>query len=122
MLHRQAGIGFALDDFGTAYSSLSYLKRRRLDQLRIDRAFVRDIPTNPNDASSARSIVALGSRSDSARSPRARRMPPLLLHLRHTAITVDVEPRLLAGLRRQGSIFRCVAPARRAQDGPCRAA
>lgn len=55
------GVGFSLDDFGIGYSSLSYLKRLPLDQLKIDQGFVRDILIDQNDAAIAKMIIALAA-------------------------------------------------------------
>jgi EAL domain-containing protein (putative c-di-GMP-specific phosphodiesterase class I) len=56
---KRVGVSISLDDFGTGFSSLSYLKRFPVDVIKIDQSFVRDIALDPDDALLVSTIISI---------------------------------------------------------------
>jgi EAL domain-containing protein (putative c-di-GMP-specific phosphodiesterase class I) len=57
---RDQGVQLSIDDFGTGYSSMNYLRHFRLDEIKIDRSFVKDLPAQRSDLSIVRAMTMLG--------------------------------------------------------------
>lgn len=57
---RDKGVQLSIDDFGTGYSSMSYLRQFQLDEIKIDRTFVKDLPGQKSDLSIVRAMTMLG--------------------------------------------------------------
>jgi len=96
----QLGIHLALDDFGTGYSSLSHLKRLKVDSLKIDKAFVSDLTTDPDSVKFINSILSLA---------RA-----LNLDVVAEGVETEAQAQALRGLgceRAQGYLFHRAIPA-----------
>jgi EAL domain-containing protein (putative c-di-GMP-specific phosphodiesterase class I) len=61
---KKLGVHLSIDDFGTGYSSMSLIKQFPIDTLKVDRSFVRDVPSDANDCAITKTVIALGKALD----------------------------------------------------------
>ena len=85
---RNIGIGLSMDDFGTGYATLAYLRRYRFDTLKIDRSFIQRIRTNKKDLVIAFSMIQLAHNLDLRTVVEGVETPEQLLSLRRMGCNI----------------------------------
>ena len=79
---RELGVLISIDDFGTGFSSLSYIKHFPIDRLKIDQSFIRDLMSDPSDAAIVQAIISLGDKLNLDVIAEGVETPEQLEHLR----------------------------------------
>jgi diguanylate cyclase (GGDEF)-like protein len=89
MLHelRALGVGIAMDDFGSGYSSLRYLRSFPFDKVKIDRSFIRDLPDQADSISIVSAVVTLCRSLGIATTAEGVETEPQMQHLRDEGCT-----------------------------------
>ncbi len=61
---KELGVRFCIDSFGTGYASIAYLRQLPLDELKIDRSFIRDITVDPKDAKLVQTLITMANQME----------------------------------------------------------
>ena len=103
------GVLVSVDDFGTGYSSMSYLRDFPIDKLKIDRSFINEAMSRPDDASIVRAIVSLAHSlrlkvvAEGVESDRAARIPEVARLRSIPGLSLQPRPAAL-GVRGAGAL------------------
>ena len=106
---KDLGVSLALDDFGTGYCSLSYLKYFPIDALKIDRTFVRDIASDPDNAAITDAIIAMAHGLDMTVVAEGVETPDQAGHLRRAGVSL-LQGFLFGTAQPADELFRQLAP------------